>query len=100
MPNFVTKGNETVQLFRNRWLEALTHVHPATPLVFFLPVIVVFGTWTFLETGWPEALAGLALGVLLWTLVEYWVHRAIFHYQPRSRWGRWLAYLIHGAHHD
>jgi sterol desaturase/sphingolipid hydroxylase (fatty acid hydroxylase superfamily) len=100
MARFVTKSDETVALFRNRWLDALTHVHPATPVVVYLPVIAVFATLAFRETGWPEALAGLAGGALFWTLVEYVVHRLIFHYQPRSAWGKWLAYLLHGAHHD
>src|SRR5947199_9596471 len=46
------------------------------------------------------ALAGLfLLGVLLWTLLEYLIHRYIFHYEPKSRLGKQLQYIIHGVHH-
>jgi sterol desaturase/sphingolipid hydroxylase (fatty acid hydroxylase superfamily) len=65
-----------------------------------VPVIAWFATLAFLETAWPAVLAGLVGGALLWTLVEYLVHRLVFHYQPRSAWGKWLGYLLHGAHHD
>src|SRR5256884_8834988 len=40
------------------------------------------------------------LGVLLWTLIEYLIHRYIFHYQPKTRWGKQLHFVIHGVHHD
>jgi len=47
------------------------------------------------------AVAGLfLLGVLLWTLVEYLIHRYIFHYEPKTRLGKRLHYIIHGVHHD
>jgi dihydroceramide fatty acyl 2-hydroxylase len=38
-------------------------------------------------------------GMLLWTFAEYWIHRAIFHYEPKSQWGQRLHFLIHGVHH-
>jgi sterol desaturase/sphingolipid hydroxylase (fatty acid hydroxylase superfamily) len=37
--------------------------------------------------------------MLLWTFAEYWIHRAIFHYEPKSQWGQRLHFLIHGVHH-
>src|SRR5438445_8588866 len=40
------------------------------------------------------------LGVLLWTLIEYLIHRYVFHYQPKTRLGKRLHYIIHGVHHD
>src|SRR5438445_10824831 len=47
------------------------------------------------------AVAGLfALGVLLWTLLEYLIHRYIFHYEPKTRLGKRLHYIIHCVHHD
>src|SRR4051794_34956366 len=65
MANFVSKGNETVQLFRTRWLEALSPVHPSIPLVVYLPLISLCA-WALRGTDWPVALAGLAGGLLLW----------------------------------
>jgi len=100
MARFVTKADVSVQLFRDNRLDALTHVHPSTPLIVYVPVIAFLGTLAFLETAWQEAVAGLTGGVLLWTLFEYWVHRLVFHYQARTTWGQWVTYLLHGAHHD
>src|SRR5438034_1200529 len=40
------------------------------------------------------------LGILLWTLIEYLIHRYIFHYEPKTRWGKQLHFVIHGVHHD
>ena len=40
------------------------------------------------------------LGMLLWTLTEYLIHRYIFHYEPKTRVGKRLHYIIHGVHHD
>ena len=96
---FVSNRDETVPLFQQRWLERLSHVHPATPLVLYTPVIGWFGWHAVRAHGWWTT-AGLAVvGVLLWTLVEYVLHRWVFHYEPRSAWGQRLHFLMHGVHH-
>ena len=42
----------------------------------------------------------LGSGVLSWSLIEYGLHRFIFHYEARSRFGRKLLYQVHLSHHD
>ncbi len=45
--------------------------------------------------------AGLfVVGVLIWTLLEYVIHRHVFHYEPKTRWGKKLHFIVHGVHHD
>src|SRR2546423_15692084 len=46
------------------------------------------------------ALGLFVLGIIIWTLVEYTMHRWVFHYQPKSRWGKQLHFLLHGVRHD
>ena len=49
------------------------------------------------------ALAGLfVLGILGWTLLEYLLHRFLFHFEPHpgKEWQRDASFLIHGIHHD
>ena len=49
------------------------------------------------------AIAGwAALGVLSWTLIEYGLHRFIFHFEPdpASELQKEAMWLIHGIHHD
>jgi sterol desaturase/sphingolipid hydroxylase (fatty acid hydroxylase superfamily) len=36
----------------------------------------------------------------VWTLCEYWIHRVIFHLEPRGPVGRRVHFVIHGVHHD
>jgi dihydroceramide fatty acyl 2-hydroxylase len=39
-------------------------------------------------------------GWLFWTLMEYWIHRLIFHFEPDSGPGARFHWIIHGVHHD
>jgi sterol desaturase/sphingolipid hydroxylase (fatty acid hydroxylase superfamily) len=42
----------------------------------------------------------LVSGLLSWGLVEYALHRFIFHYDARSESGRKLVYAAHLSHHE
>jgi sterol desaturase/sphingolipid hydroxylase (fatty acid hydroxylase superfamily) len=42
----------------------------------------------------------LAGGFLSWGLIEYGLHRFIFHYDAQSRMGRRLLYQVHLSHHE
>ena len=42
----------------------------------------------------------LILGSLSWGLIEYGLHRFVFHYQARSELGRSLIYRAHLSHHE
>ncbi|PPS06495.1 hypothetical protein GOBAR_AA14153 [Gossypium barbadense] len=46
-------------------------------------------------------LAALAVvgGIFIWTLLEYCLHRFLFHIKTRSYWGNTFHYLLHGCHH-
>jgi sterol desaturase/sphingolipid hydroxylase (fatty acid hydroxylase superfamily) len=99
MPRFISKSDETVRLFRNPVLELFSHIHPAVPLVVYGPVILYFGGVAIADLGWLITLAGAAGGLLLWTFIEYWFHRVLFHYEPKSSWGQSVHFLVHGIHH-
>lgn len=42
----------------------------------------------------------LVCGFLSWGLIEYVLHRFIFHYHARSRLGRKILYQAHISHHE
>jgi len=100
--HYVSKKNETVRMFESDFMEFFSRVHPATPLLLYMPVV---GCMLYLSL-WQRKLsiptvAGLfVLGILLWTLLEYLIHRYIFHYEPTSHLGKRLHYIVHGVHHD
>ena len=80
-------------LFKSRFLDFFSRIHPAVPALIYGPAIVAL-----IVLG---ARDGLVLaGLLLWTLSEYWLHRKIFHWDPDHPIGHRLHFIIHGVHHD
>ncbi len=98
----VSNRNESVRMFESRFLEAFSHVHPITPLVLFVPVVAWFLYTAFASVGLHagEVLAGFLGGLFAWTLLEYTLHRHVFHFAPDTRWGRRLHFIMHGVHHE
>lgn len=99
---YVSNKNETVRMFENPFLEFCSHVHPATPVILYTPLIAFF-IWSAFAQKHLSALAVAALfaaGILIWTLLEYIIHRWIFHYEPKTRWGKKFHFIVHGVHHD
>jgi sterol desaturase/sphingolipid hydroxylase (fatty acid hydroxylase superfamily) len=99
---YVSNKNESVRMFESSFMEFFSHVHPVTPLVIYLPAIAFMLDLAVRQRAQPiGAVVGLcALGLLIWTLVEYTMHRWVFHYQPTSRLGKQFHFLLHGVHHD
>jgi sterol desaturase/sphingolipid hydroxylase (fatty acid hydroxylase superfamily) len=87
-------------MFDSDFLDRLSRVHPAVPVVLFVPAIAILT-----ELGAPKLPAGevaglLVAGWLFWTLTEYWMHRLVFHFEPEEGIGARLHWIIHGVHHD
>ena len=87
-------------MFRWPWLDRLSRVHPAVPPLVFGPAIVVLVALALAGQSVPKTLLGVLCGYLLWTLSEYWIHRAIFHFEPQEGIGARLHWMVHGVHHD
>jgi len=87
-------------IFESKLLDRLTRVHPAVPPLIFLPAIAIFATLAFLQDNPLEAGPGLLAGYGIWTLSEYWIHRAVFHFEPAQGVGARLHWMVHGVHHD
>jgi sterol desaturase/sphingolipid hydroxylase (fatty acid hydroxylase superfamily) len=88
------------RMFESNLLDRLSRVHPAVPVIVFLPAIAVLVWMGVQRAGLLEA-AGLVLGgYFFWTLTEYWLHRVVFHFEPDQGIGARLHWIIHGVHHD
>jgi len=87
-------------MFRWPWLDRLSRVHPAVPPLIFTPAIVVLLVFALDRASVPTTLLGIGAGYLLWTFSEYWIHRAIFHFEPEDGIGARLHWMVHGVHHD
>ena len=87
-------------MFQSPLLDRFTRVHPAVPVLIYLPVIAVLLVAGVQRVGFTTA-AGLVLGgYAVWTLTEYWLHRVVFHFEPERGLGARLHWMIHGVHHD
>ena len=87
-----------VPFFRAPALDALTRAHPASPYLLFGPAIA----WILAAPAAPAAPARLALiaaGWLAWTLLEYWLHRAIFHLPGDTPARKVARFILHTHHH-
>lgn len=92
---------ETTRMFESDLIERFSRIHPATPFVFWIPVIAFCLYRTHqraLPLGTTAAL--FAAGVVLWTLTEYVLHRYVFHWVNDTAWGRRIHFVLHGVHHD
>eukprot|EP00897_Mesotaenium_endlicherianum_P009154 jgi/Mesen1/8267/ME000448S07424 len=47
----------------------------------------------------PSVPLCMAAGIFLWSLMEYSMHRFLFHARTTSYWSNTLHYLLHGCHH-
>jgi dihydroceramide fatty acyl 2-hydroxylase len=87
-------------MFKSPWLDRFTRVHPAVPVLIYLPVIVALFAVGVGRAGFWNSI-GLAMGgYAVWTLTEYWLHRVVFHFEPEKGIGARLHWMIHGVHHD
>jgi dihydroceramide fatty acyl 2-hydroxylase len=89
-------------MFESDFFERFSRVHPLVPAAIYLPIVgvsVYIGAQVY---GVSLARLGLQLvyGYLLWTLVEYWLHRLVFHLPVVGPKTARVNFLIHGVHHD
>jgi 4-hydroxysphinganine ceramide fatty acyl 2-hydroxylase len=99
---YVSNSQESVRMFKSDFLETLSKVHFTVPLYIFIPVIgfciykytqASLGAFLFIEL--------FISGLLVWTLVEYIMHRFVFHYEPADKpWAQRMHFVFHGVHHD
>lgn len=100
--NFVSNKDETVRMFNNNFLEALSRVHPSVPLIIYVPVILYMlylAIWQHQITALNIILL-IVLGIFVWTMTEYALHRFVFHFKPKSKIGEKIHFIFHGVHHD
>jgi len=99
--NYVSNSEESIKLFKNNWMDYLSKVHYTVPLYIFIPAI-----FFFIYRSFSNGISGLsfilyfAIGLIVWTITEYFLHRFVFHYHPTSEFGKKIHFIFHGVHHD
>jgi sterol desaturase/sphingolipid hydroxylase (fatty acid hydroxylase superfamily) len=99
----VVRSKEPIRLFESNFLEFFTHIRPTVILAIWGPLALGFLAWAIAARPagvWPvHILLGILIGLILWTLAEYTLHRFVFHFRPRSPRQERVSFLFHGVHH-
>ena len=99
--NFVSNKDVTVRMFKSDFMESLSKVHPAVPLIVFIPVIAFFLYKSIeFQISLTKILLLIVLGIFIWSFAEYTLHRFIFHFNAKSKFGQKIHFIFHGVHHD
>ncbi|MES2559549.1 MAG: sterol desaturase family protein [Bacteroidota bacterium] len=81
------------KLFNQGWLEFLTKTNPVVHIITYGSVIVFCLFYNQLPL--TESVLYSIAGAFMWTLIEYLIHRFLFHIKESK-----FQYLIHGVHHE
>jgi len=103
----IVQDKEPIRLFKSNFLEFFSHIHPAVIAVIWIPVMAYF-LYVSIKNhlagltggGFPfQIILGFPIGVFLWTLTEYVMHRFVFHFPPKTPKMKRITFLFHGVHH-
>jgi sterol desaturase/sphingolipid hydroxylase (fatty acid hydroxylase superfamily) len=96
------KNKGSKQLFTNPILERLSRTHIAVPLTIFSLYAAALLYWSITHTSLTAAFttAMFFTGAVSFTLIEYLVHRYIFHMGTYTRFREKFQYTVHGVHHE
>ncbi|TLU99378.1 sterol desaturase family protein [Dyadobacter luticola] len=97
---YVSNSTESSRMFNNRVLESLSKVHYSVPLFIFVPVIFYFSWKALGVLSWYEFVLTVLGGLFIWTFTEYFMHRFVFHFNPRGKFMERIHFIFHGVHHD
>jgi sterol desaturase/sphingolipid hydroxylase (fatty acid hydroxylase superfamily) len=81
------------KIFDQQWLELLTRTNPLIHIITYGGSAAFFLYLNHLTLS--QTIMCMAIGAVVWSLVEYLIHRFLFHIKP-SR----FQYTIHGVHHE
>ena len=100
LPMDANRTSEPIRLFKSDFMEFFTHVSPVTIVVAWTPVIIyMFVSSVMAATPSGVIVSGAVLGIILWSVAEYTLHRFVFHFTPRTPLQERVIFLFHGIHH-
>ena len=100
----VQGGKRGIKLYESDWMDKyIASAHPITPALWYGPLIAYafYDAAVATTISWLPFLGVYFLGVLAWTLLEYVMHKYLFHLKIKNtpKMKRFL-FLMHGYHHE
>lgn len=93
-------SEESPRMFQSDLIDLFSRVPWWAVPAIYVPLIAGLGAIGLARVPLLPAVGLAALGLFLWTLVEYWLHRTLFHWVPATSWGPRMHFYLHGVHHD
>jgi sterol desaturase/sphingolipid hydroxylase (fatty acid hydroxylase superfamily) len=94
------RARTRIQVFKNTFIERwFAQAHPITPGVWF-GWLVAWGVWSGAQAFGLGVLPLFVAGFMVTTLIEYCLHRWLFHFVPKNQKERVQHFLLHGYHHE
>lgn len=102
MAKATPKNKGTQVLFQNPILERLSRTHIAVPISIFVvySAVLLYLAFITIQLTWWVTISLFVAGFLLFTLIEYLVHRYVFHMEPTTELKKNMQYKMHGVHHE
>lgn len=93
---------ESPRMFESDFVDAFSRIPAWIVPVVFAPVVagLLWASVAWGQAAWWAIPLQFAVGFFVWTFTEYWLHRTLFHWEPKTSWGPRFHYLVHGVHHD
>lgn len=92
---------ESPRMFESDLVDFFSRIPWWAVPVLYVPLIA--GAFVYGVVGGLPLLPSIGLfftGLFVWTLTEYWLHRTLFHWTPKTSWGPRMHFILHGVHHD
>lgn len=92
----------TKKLSDNWFIERITRTHISIPITLFLGYSGGLLYWSAVNTSLlvGTTVALFFVGLLAFTLVEYLMHRFLFHMELTTKFRKRIQYIMHGVHHE
>ena len=99
-PENYVSGESNARIFENPILNFLGKTHISVPLIIFFGAGIVLSGYAYMELHLSalKIASFFMIGLLTFTLVEYLMHRFLYHLPGVYEEGK-VAYALHGIHH-
>ena len=99
---YLPKATGQKKVFKYKGLEVFTKTHSYIPVSLFIIAGIVLTVYAFNNQilTIPELLISYLAGLIMFTFVEYMMHRYVFHMALTTSIRKKTQYLFHGVHHE
>ncbi|KAL1562552.1 dihydroceramide fatty acyl 2-hydroxylase [Salvia divinorum] len=92
-------AKESPRFFQNDFVERCTRTPWWVVPLFWLPIVWWLVSSSAKNGSHLAATVVAGAGVLLFSLIEYCLHRFLLHFKTTTYWGNTVHYILHGCHH-